>query len=29
MRIGDKLAMMKAIDKRNAESIRKWKDRAA
>ena len=29
MKIGDKLALMKAIDKRNAESIRKYQDRAA
>lgn len=29
MNIGDKLALMKAIDKRNAESIRKHLDRAA
>jgi len=29
MKIGDKLALMKAIDKRNAESIRKWKAQRA
>lgn len=29
MKIGNKLALMKAIDKRNAESIRKYLDRAA
>lgn len=29
MKIGDKLALMKAIDKHNAESIRKHLDRAA
>jgi len=29
MKTIDKLALMKAIDKHNAESIRKWKDRAA
>ena len=29
MSIADKLALMKAIDKRNAENIRKYLDRAA
>jgi len=29
MTIADKLALMKAIDKRNAEIIRKYLDRAA
>ena len=29
MKIGDKLALMKEIDRRNAESIRKYMDRAA
>lgn len=29
MKIGDKLALMKEIDRRNDEAIKAWKDRAA
>jgi hypothetical protein len=29
MKIGDKLALMKEINRRNDEAIKAWKDRAA
>lgn len=29
MKIGDKLALMKEINRRNDEAIKVWKDRAA